>query len=457
MIQPGIKPGVWTSMQSGKAFPGFLDLNKQIRDVLNSNGYPIWGDCCIKAPLATDIGKVLTIGANGIVLATASSSGVVNLSLGTPTSTTFPVTNSSGTGFILPSANSTQAGLLSATQFNQLTNLVNNGLLSSNSITGNGVIGTPFQLVNDSAVPGNNFYYGTNALGVKGYYAITSGVTNLGYTASPTNGIITNSNGTPSTIPLVDSINAGLQSAADKTKSDFITVTQAVDLDAIESNTNNLVTLSGVAASSTNLGTFTGTTIGDNLTNKAALQSLETAVELKATDSNVVHLAGNETITGIKTFAAQPAGITATSIVNVPAGNIVATTTQAALNELDAEKQLNIQFQDETVNLGTAGTVNTINFAGAGITSARLLNTITVTVPSASESYNKKTLIPTGTNTISNLSPVPNDPTEVMIQVNGLTTNSGITVNAGGIFTINSSVLGYTIDNTDIVECFYFS
>lgn len=177
MIQPGIKPGVWTSMQQGKAFPGFLDLNKQIRDVLNSNGYPVWGDCCIKAPLATDIGKVLTIGASGIVLATASGSGVVNLALGTPTSTTFPITNGSGTGFVLPSANSTQAGLLSAVQFNQLTNLVTNGLLSSNSITGNGVAGTSFQLVNDAAAPGNNFYYGTNATGTKGYHAITNGIT----------------------------------------------------------------------------------------------------------------------------------------------------------------------------------------------------------------------------------------------------------------------------------------
>jgi hypothetical protein len=41
----------------------------------------------------------------------------------------------------------------------------------------------------------------------------------------------------------------------------------------------NLISLSGVAAGSTNLGTFTGTTIPDSSTIKAALQSLETAVE----------------------------------------------------------------------------------------------------------------------------------------------------------------------------------
>ena len=42
----------------------------------------------------------------------------------------------------------------------------------------------------------------------------------------------------------------------------------------------DLVTLSGVAANSTDLGTFTGTTIADSQTSKQALQALETAVEI---------------------------------------------------------------------------------------------------------------------------------------------------------------------------------
>lgn len=45
----------------------------------------------------------------------------------------------------------------------------------------------------------------------------------------------------------------------------------------------DLVTLSGVAANSTDLGTFTGTTIPDNSDVKEALQALETEVEVKAT------------------------------------------------------------------------------------------------------------------------------------------------------------------------------
>lgn len=50
-------------------------------------------------------------------------------------------------------------------------------------------------------------------------------------------------------------------------------------LDAIEPDVADLITLSGVAANSTTLGTFTGAIIPDSSTIKAALQSLETSIE----------------------------------------------------------------------------------------------------------------------------------------------------------------------------------
>ena len=48
---------------------------------------------------------------------------------------------------------------------------------------------------------------------------------------------------------------------------------------ANEVHIDNAATLSGVAKDSTDLGTFTGTTISDNVTIKAALQDLETGVD----------------------------------------------------------------------------------------------------------------------------------------------------------------------------------
>jgi hypothetical protein len=59
------------------------------------------------------------------------------------------------------------------------------------------------------------------------------------------------------------------------------------DIDGISPDVADLVTLSGVAANSTTLGTFTGTTIPDSSTVKAALQALETEVELKLDASEV--------------------------------------------------------------------------------------------------------------------------------------------------------------------------
>ena len=54
-----------------------------------------------------------------------------------------------------------------------------------------------------------------------------------------------------------------------------------------------LTILSGVPSTSTDLGTFTGTTVGDNLTIKAAIQALETAIEALPNvfnDTNTVDL-----------------------------------------------------------------------------------------------------------------------------------------------------------------------
>ena len=70
---------------------------------------------------------------------------------------------------------------------------------------------------------------------------------------------------------------------------------------------DDLITLSGVAEGSVNLATFTGTTIADNVTNKAALQALETAVEGKqASDADLTTWAGITPGANVGTFLATP-------------------------------------------------------------------------------------------------------------------------------------------------------
>jgi hypothetical protein len=76
----------------------------------------------------------------------------------------------------------------------------------------------------------------------------------------------------------------------------------------------NLVTLTGVAVDSVNLGTFTGSTIADNVVIKAALQALETSVELKAVKS-----ASSHTVV----FARFGLGITSVTLTGLAVNDIV--------------------------------------------------------------------------------------------------------------------------------------
>ena len=61
-------------------------------------------------------------------------------------------------------------------------------------------------------------------------------------------------------------------------------------INANETHIDNVATLSGLAKDSTSLGTFTGTTIADSETIKAALQTLETAVESKGNATSLTSL-----------------------------------------------------------------------------------------------------------------------------------------------------------------------
>jgi len=130
------------------------------------------------------------------------------------------------------------------------------------------------QIYYDSALTQFGYYNGSTWI-----YVTAAGMTDLALgTIDGTTVVITSSTGNDVTLLSANATDAGLMPAADKVKSDFITVTQAVDLDAMETDISEHQTLFGVADGSTSLGTFTGSTITDT-TVKGALQELETALE----------------------------------------------------------------------------------------------------------------------------------------------------------------------------------
>ena len=109
---------------------------------------------------------------------------------------------------------------------------------------------------------------------------------------------------------LLDTLNE-LAAAINDDENFVTTITNLID--ANETHIDNVATLTGVAKDSANLGTFTGSTIADSSTLKAAIQALETALDTKATsavvsevDTNVddlITLTGiAENVTGLGTF-----------------------------------------------------------------------------------------------------------------------------------------------------------
>ena len=132
-----------------------------------------------------------------------------------------------------------------------------------------------------------------------------------------------------------------------------------------------LVSLSGVSSGSTDLGTFTGSTIADNQTIKQALQANETAIELRAPIAN-------------PTFTGE-IGIGSVNVDETELGILEgATVTTTELNKLDGvtatTAQLNIvsgktllasgdSFSDSDNNLLTAAATKDI-ITGGGVLSA---------------------------------------------------------------------------------------
>ena len=109
---------------------------------------------------------------------------------------------------------------------------------------------------------------------------------------------------------LLDTLNE-IAAAINDDENFVTTITNLID--ANETHIDNVATLTGVAKDSANLGTFTGSTIADSSTLKAAIQALETALELKAASSVVTEIDGNvddlitltgiaENVTGLGTF-----------------------------------------------------------------------------------------------------------------------------------------------------------
>ena len=97
---------------------------------------------------------------------------------------------------------------------------------------------------------------------------VVVGSANLSYTASPTQGVIVSSTGDDATIPAANGTNAGLMVPAQVNKLAHVSVSQPVDLDAMETASHAAVNLAG--STNTNPLTRSGQTLGFSISQLTA-------------------------------------------------------------------------------------------------------------------------------------------------------------------------------------------
>ena len=174
---------------------------------------------------------------------------------------------------------------------------------------------------------------------------------------------------------LLDTLNE-LAAAINDDENFVTTITNLID--ANETHIDNVATLTGVAKDSAHLGQFTGSTIADSSTLKAALQALETALELKAASSVVTEIDGNvddlitltgvaENQTGLGTFTGSTISDGAnikdalqdleTAAEAAAAGSAVADRTKTETGDADTQHYLTFVADDNST--ATAETVYT--------------------------------------------------------------------------------------------------
>jgi hypothetical protein len=140
---------------------------------------------------------------------------------------------------------------------------------------------------------------------------------------------------------------------------------------ANETHIDNLATLSGVAKDETHLSTFTGSTVADNQTVKAAIQALETAVETKqATDAELTELATMASAT-----AAALADLTEAEVQILDG----ATVTTAELNILDGVTSTAAELNILDGVTSTAAELNILDGVTSTAAELNILDGVTAT------------------------------------------------------------------------------
>jgi len=368
-------------------------------------------------------------------LASTGGSGVSNLSLGAVTLTTRIISNSNGTGVTLPAATTTLAGLLSGSdkvKLDSLSNYTHPNHSGDVTSVSDGVTTISVNAVNNtklSDMPAN-----------------TVKVRNVSTVGDPVDMLVLNN-----------------QLVGRGPSGDIQPISLGANLTISGATLNSSGLPDGDKGDITVSGTSTVFTIDNGVVTNAKLNTMPAS-----TIKGAVTLGTPEDLTPsqVKIMLSY----LGSEITNIPAGNISATNLQAALNELDTEKQGKIQFQEDATNVGTSGQFSTINFTGASVALTPIGATLVVDVTGGgggggstniAESTRTTTtvLVTSDTGTDATLSPATSSLAGVMsaadktkldalgVSSNGLS-GTGVTstpFKLGGTLTENTTISGATL------------
>ena len=180
------------------------------------------------------------------------------------------------------------------------------------------------------------------------------GATNLAYTASPTNGIVTSDTGTDATIPSGSTTNASLMLPADKSKLDGVQA--GATANSTDAQLRDRTTHTGSQAISTVTGLQTALDgkqpTGDYATNTALTNGLATKENTITAGTTAQYYRGDKTFQTLDKTAVGLANVDNTSDLNKP----ISTATQTALNAK----------QDTLVSGVNIKTINSQTLLGSG-------------------------------------------------------------------------------------------
>lgn len=304
-----------------------------------------------------------------------------NLALGPATVSTRPITNSNGTGVVLPSATTLLAGLLSATdkvKLNGLLNYVHPNHSGDVSSVADGATTISANAVDNSKL--------SDMLGN------TVKVRNL------------SSSGDPVDLGLLNNQILGRGSTGD-----IQPIILGANLSMAGATLNSAGIPDGNKVDITVSGSGTVFTVNnDVVTNSKMANMPATSIKGAVVSGDPQDL----TPAQVKSLL----GYTSSEVANIPSGNIASANVQLAINELDTEKQSKIQYQEDGVNSGSLGQINTVNFTGTPVTLTAAGQLLTVDISGGTGATNiaestrttTTVLITSDTGTDATLNPATN-------------------------------------------------